>query len=117
MVPLLLHVAYNDKEIVIIILNNLFKGWDVRKALKMLRDSNCGILEWLHSPIVYYSDHTLVNGPETITIFLGTYQHFVEMRELAKRHTSWKSVAYHYLHQSKKHLDGSDLALTRLYNF
>jgi predicted nucleotidyltransferase len=28
-------------------------GWDLRKALKLMAKSNCGIVEWLHSPIVY----------------------------------------------------------------
>jgi predicted nucleotidyltransferase len=28
-------------------------GWDVRKALRLMAKSNCGIVEWLHSPIVY----------------------------------------------------------------
>ena len=29
------------------------KGWDIRKALKLLRKSNPPLLEWLQSPIVY----------------------------------------------------------------
>jgi predicted nucleotidyltransferase len=28
-------------------------GWDIRKALRLLSKSNPGIVEWLHSPIVY----------------------------------------------------------------
>lgn len=28
-------------------------GWDLRKALRLLSKSNPGIVEWLHSPIVY----------------------------------------------------------------
>lgn len=31
-------------------------GWDVRKALKLLRNSNPPLLEWLTSPIVYSED-------------------------------------------------------------
>jgi hypothetical protein len=28
-------------------------GWDIRKALQLLRESNCGILEWLNSKLLY----------------------------------------------------------------
>ena len=28
-------------------------GWDLRKALRLLAKSNPGIVEWLHSPIIY----------------------------------------------------------------
>ena len=31
-------------------------GWDLRKALQLLRDSNPTLLEWLRSPIVYRQD-------------------------------------------------------------
>src|SRR5688572_33419530 len=31
-------------------------GWDVKKALKLLRKSNPSLLEWLHSEIVYYEN-------------------------------------------------------------
>ncbi len=28
-------------------------GWDVRKALQLFRKTNAGLLEWLHSPLIY----------------------------------------------------------------
>ena len=31
-------------------------GWDIRKALRLLRKSNATLLEWLRSPIVYTQD-------------------------------------------------------------
>lgn len=31
-------------------------GWELRKALSLLIKSNPSLLEWLHSPIVYYKD-------------------------------------------------------------
>ena len=37
-------------------------GWDVRKALRLLRKSNPPLLEWLASPIVYREDHTFTDG-------------------------------------------------------
>ncbi len=33
-----------------------FSGWDLRKALKLLRKSNPSLLEWLKSPLVYRAD-------------------------------------------------------------
>ena len=35
-------------------------GWDLRKALQLLRDSNPTLLEWLRSPIVYRQDDAVV---------------------------------------------------------
>ena len=34
-------------------------GWDVRKALQLLRKSNPSLVEWLHSPVVYRCDDKL----------------------------------------------------------
>lgn len=33
-----------------------FAGWDLRKALRLLRKSNPPMIEWLHSPIVYLEE-------------------------------------------------------------
>lgn len=33
-----------------------FSGWDLRKALKLLRKSNPALLEWIKSPVVYRAD-------------------------------------------------------------
>lgn len=35
-------------------------GWELRKALALLRRSNPSLLEWIHSPIVYYADEEFV---------------------------------------------------------
>lgn len=35
-------------------------GWDVRKALQLLRRSNPPLLEWLSSPVVYRSDDSAI---------------------------------------------------------
>lgn len=35
-------------------------GWELRKALGLLKRSNPSLLEWLHSPIVYYADETFL---------------------------------------------------------
>jgi predicted nucleotidyltransferase len=36
-------------------------GWDLRKALKLLRKSNPPLLEWLSSPIIYLQDEPLIS--------------------------------------------------------
>jgi len=36
-------------------------GWDVRKALSLLRKSNGPLVEWLHSPVVYYEKEAFLD--------------------------------------------------------
>jgi len=35
-------------------------GWDFRKALGLFAKSNGALLEWLHSPVVYFEDESVV---------------------------------------------------------
>ena len=60
-------------------------GWDLRKALKLLRKSNPPLLEWLGSPIVYHELPGVVEA----------------MRRLAAEHYSSKACMYHYLHMAR----------------
>ena len=41
-------------------------GWDIRKALCLLRKSNSVLLEWLASPIKYREDHSAVESPSEL---------------------------------------------------
>lgn len=41
-------------------------GWDLRKALFLLKRSNPSLLEWFHSPIVYYDDKEFMDGIRSI---------------------------------------------------
>jgi predicted nucleotidyltransferase len=59
-------------------------GWDIRKALKLLRKSNPPLLEWLNSPIVYRQRPNIV---EKIRILMPEFY-------------SPKSRLYHYLHMA-----------------
>eukprot|EP01127_Copromyxa_protea_P006801 TRINITY_DN1677_c0_g2_i13.p1 TRINITY_DN1677_c0_g2~~TRINITY_DN1677_c0_g2_i13.p1 ORF type:complete len:149 (-),score=26.58 TRINITY_DN1677_c0_g2_i13:652-1098(-) len=65
-------------------------GWDIRKAVKMLRESNCFVFEWLSSDILYKQHKGFVE----------------EARELGMSNISWKAIAFHYLNKAKKHLRG-----------
>ncbi len=60
-------------------------GWDLRKALRLLRRSNPPLLEWLGSPIIY-RDNGIASEP---------------MRDLARRYQSSVACAYHYLHMAR----------------
>src|SRR5690348_15189544 len=41
-------------------------GWELRKALKLLRKSNPPLMEWLSSPIVYKEDAPFMERMRTV---------------------------------------------------
>jgi predicted nucleotidyltransferase len=55
-------------------------GWDVRKAIMHLKESNPSILEWLYSPIIYIDKYDFLNKMRVVS---------------EKMHTSL-SLMYHY---------------------
>lgn len=59
-------------------------GWDLRKALRLLRKSNPPLLEWLQSPIVYHEHRWCAE----------------QLREKAPIFYSPPSCMYHYLHMA-----------------
>ena len=59
-------------------------GWDLRKALQLLRKSNPSLLEWLRSPVVYAADER----------FLG------EFKSLSASYYRAGRVYAHYLHMA-----------------
>ncbi len=71
-------------------------GWELRKALGLLRKSNPPLLEWLKSPLVYQSDAEFV----------------AEFNELASEFYSPRRCFSHYLHMAfgnwRKYLSGRD---------
>ena len=60
-------------------------GWDVRKALNLLRKSNPPLLEWMQSPIVYRADATFVDG----------------LKALMVAYYSPRQCMHHYLHMAQ----------------
>ena len=60
-------------------------GWDLQKALFLLRKSNPPLLEWLGSPIIYLEEYSTAS----------------RMGALAARRYSPAASAYHYLHMAK----------------
>lgn len=61
-------------------------GWDLRKALKLLRVSNPVLLEWLRSPIQYMQDERFAPS----------------LRQLAEQHLSFDRAYHHYVSMAKK---------------
>ena len=62
-----------------------FAGWDLKKALFLLRKSNPSIIEWLNSPIIYKKDK----------------EFFQKIKELANLSFNPKAMMYHYLSMAK----------------
>lgn len=60
-------------------------GWDLRKAMKLLRKSNPPLLEWFNSPIVYREMTAVVE----------------KLKELIPEFYSPIACAYHYLHMAQ----------------
>lgn len=59
-------------------------GWDLKKALQLLRKTNPPLLEWLGSPIVYRDKYDIAK----------------KMRQLAKEYYSPSICLHHYLHMA-----------------
>ncbi len=62
-----------------------FSGWNLKKALFLLRKSNPSIIEWLNSSIVYKKDE----------------EFFEKIKELANLSFNPKAMMYHYLNMAK----------------
>ena len=62
-----------------------FSGWDLRKALKLLRKSNPPLMEGLGSPIIYREQFAVA----------------AQMRDLAASYYSPVASLYHYLHMAR----------------
>ncbi|AWH89702.1 nucleotidyltransferase domain-containing protein [Limnobaculum parvum] len=65
-------------------------GWELRKALGLLKRANPTLLEWLDSPIVYREDSEFMD----------------KFRALAVEHFSSLRARYHYLSMAKKNFRG-----------
>lgn len=43
-------------------------GWDLRKALQLLRESNCSVLEWIYSEHAYKSEQTFLTKMSALAV-------------------------------------------------
>jgi predicted nucleotidyltransferase len=60
-------------------------GWDLRKALQLLRKSNPPLLEWLQSPVIYRERSSVVS----------------RIRNLMPQYYQPAACHYHYLHMAQ----------------
>ncbi|WP_438349989.1 nucleotidyltransferase domain-containing protein [Paenibacillus sp. FA6] len=80
------YLSIDDKRDVIELpINDLLdiNGWDIRKALKLLRKSNPPLQEWLLSNIVYYQKYDFINdlGDLSSEVFspISCFYHYLNM--------------------------------------
>lgn len=77
-------------------------GWDIRKALQLLHNSNPTVFEWCASPIIY---------KET--------EEFTWLKEILPMYFSEKKSVYHYWHTAertyKEHLMGERVKLKKYF--
>jgi predicted nucleotidyltransferase len=74
-------------------------GWDLRKALQLMRESNPTLLEWLRSPIVYCEDAEAMQRfralAETAFSNVRAYHHYVSMaKKNLREHLLGEVVRY-----------------------
>ncbi len=78
-------------------------GWDLRKALKLLRKSNPPLLEWLSSPIIYLEDSSITG----------------KLRSLVPEFYSPIACAKHYLHMAqgnyREYLRGDEIRVKKYF--
>jgi uncharacterized protein len=78
-------------------------GWDLRKALKLLRKSNPPLLEWLNSPIIYSEDLSIS----------------AKLRGLVPFCYSPVACTYHYLQMAKgnfrEYLKGNTVSVKKYF--
>jgi predicted nucleotidyltransferase len=78
---------YEKRDVIEYPINDLLdiNGWDLKKALQLLRKTNPPLLEWLGSPIIYLEKYSVTE----------------KMRQLAREYYSPAACLYHYLHMAR----------------
>lgn len=78
---------FNKRDVIERPISNLLdiNGWDLRKALNLFRKSNPPLLEWMQSPIPYYTKYSVAE----------------QIRCISPLSFSPKSCMYHYLNMAK----------------
>ena len=85
-------------------INNLLdiNGWDLKKALKLLKKSNPALIEWFNSPVVYKQNKQFTR----------------EFKTLISRHYSPRACFYHYSHMAsgnfKEYLQGESVRIKKI---
>jgi len=78
-------------------------GWDLKKALKLLRKSNPALIEWLHSPIIYRENAAFTQA----------------LKKLIPALYSSRSCFYHYSHMAsgnfREYLQGETVRIKKYF--
>jgi predicted nucleotidyltransferase len=80
--------VFPDRDVIELPINEIYdvSGWDLRKALGLLRNGNATLVEWLSSPVVYRVDEGFLDA----------------IRAAAEEVHRPDRSFYHYLHMAKK---------------
>ncbi len=95
--------VYPERDVIELPVNEIYdvSGWDLRKALGLLRQGNATLIEWLSSPVVYVKDAAF---------------HQAMLAAAGEVHRPERSY-YHYLHMAAKnyreHLRGETVKLKK----
>ena len=77
-------------------------GWDLKKALQLMHDSNPSIFEWCASPIVYKDSEA-----------------FEKLKKIRKEYYSRKKSLYHYWHMAQNnyqaYLQGEEVRIKKYF--
>ncbi|MBP9997315.1 MAG: nucleotidyltransferase domain-containing protein [Lachnospiraceae bacterium] len=77
-------------------------GWDLKKALQLMHDSNPSIFEWCASPIIYRDSES-----------------FKELKALRQEYYSRKKNLYHYWHMANNnnqaYLQGEEVRIKKYF--
>ncbi|HEX7643130.1 MAG TPA: nucleotidyltransferase domain-containing protein [Burkholderiaceae bacterium] len=95
--------VFPGRDVIELPVNEIYDvgGWDLRKALGLLRNGNATLIEWLSSPVVYRAD----------ALFLQ------QVRAAAQAVHRPERAFHHYLHMAQKnyreHLQGEAVRLKK----
>ena len=84
--------VFPQRDVIELPINDVLdvNGWDLRKALSLLHESNPTLIEWLRSPIVYRQHENIMTAFNALA-----EQHFARVR-------GW----HHYVAMAKKNFHG-----------
>lgn len=95
--------VFPGRDVIELPVNEVYdvSGWDLRKALGLLRNGNATLVEWLSSPVVYRADPVFLNA----------------VRAAALEVDRPERAFHHYLHMASKnyreHLQGDIVRLKK----
>ncbi len=95
--------VFPGRDVIELPVNEIYDvgGWDLKKALGLLRNGNATLVEWLSSPVIYRADE----------------QFLQQVRAAAQAVNRPERAFHHYLHMARKnyreHLQGETLRLKK----